>query len=43
MKCKVSLDEQLKERYEAWERIYKHGGQDPNWPDGVSIFDLLIV
>lgn len=26
MKRKVSLDEQLKERYEAWERIYKQAG-----------------
>jgi len=32
-----TLDEQLKERYARWEHLYKYGGQDPNWPDGVNL------
>ena len=34
---KQSLDEQLKEEYDRWNRLYTFGGSDPNWSDGCNM------
>lgn len=34
---KNNLDKRLKEAYDRWEYIYKHGGSDPLWPDGIGL------
>ena len=34
---KQSLDEQLKQEYDRWNRLYIYGGQDPFWSDGSSM------
>lgn len=33
----MTLEEELKERYEHWEHLLKYGGQDPFWEDGSNM------
>lgn len=33
----MTLEEELKERYEHWEHLLKYGGQDPFWEDGCNM------
>lgn len=33
----MTLEEELKERYEHWNYLKQHGGQDPFWEDGSNM------